>query len=104
MASVQTVAILISDLVGSTQLERWDQAEAHFAAATAVHERTGARLLLARTWMNWGRALHARGQADDRDRALGLLTDAHQLAAQLGGSAVEREAEGLLAARGAKLS
>lgn len=106
VTSIFTVGGSMERVLGllAATLERSDQAEAHFAAAAAVHERTGARLFLARTWMNWGRALLARDQAGDSDRALGLLTDAHQLAVQLGGGAVEREAEGLLAARGARLS
>lgn len=79
-------------------LERWDDAEQHFAAAAEIHKRLGAKLFLARTWLNWGDALLARGDPADSQRARELLQRAVELARQHGGGAVERAAEALLAA------
>jgi len=76
---------------------RWDTAEQHFAAAAEIHERLGAKLFLARTWMNWGSALLARGEASDAQRGRQLLQRAAELARHHGGGAVERDAEALLA-------
>lgn len=78
-------------------LERWDTAEGHFAAADDVHQRVGARLFLARTWMNWGDALLTKGDTADADRARELIARALDLARDLGGGAVVRDAEALLA-------
>ncbi len=72
-------------------------AEQHFGAAAEVHERLDAKIFLARTWMNHGRALLARGRATDRERATGLLKNAIELARKSGGGAVVRDAEALLA-------
>jgi tetratricopeptide (TPR) repeat protein len=78
-------------------LQRWDAAEQHFAAAAEMHERLGAKLFLARTWMNWSRMLLARGDASDVQRARAMLEQAAELARQHGGAAVKRDAEALLA-------
>jgi class 3 adenylate cyclase/tetratricopeptide (TPR) repeat protein len=78
-------------------LERWDVAEQHFAVAAEIHERLGANLFLARTWMNWSRALLARGQPSDTQRARAMLQQASELARKHGGGAVQRDAEALLA-------
>ncbi len=77
-------------------LERWADAEQHFTAAADLHERLGARLFLARTWMNHGRMLIARDRPGDRERAVELLERAVELATELGGGAVVRDAEQLL--------
>jgi len=64
--------------------------------AAEVHERIGAPLFLARTWMNWGQGLTARG---DGKGARDLLERAAERARAHGGAAIEREAEDLLAGR-----
>jgi tetratricopeptide (TPR) repeat protein len=78
-------------------LGRWGAAEDHFARAQEIHERIGARLSSARTWMNHGRALLMRGEHADRERAAELLRRAVALATDLGGAAIVRDAEQLLA-------
>ena len=50
-------------------LERYEQAERHFAAAAEIEERLGAQLFLARTHASWARALIARGRPEDLERA-----------------------------------
>ena len=99
VTSVFTVSGSVQRPLGvlAATLGRWDAAEQHFAAAAEIHERLGAKLFLARTWMNWGRALLARGEVADVQRARELLQRAAELARQHGGGAVERDAEALLA-------
>ncbi len=87
----QTLGIL------AATLERWEDAEQHFAAAAEYHERVGAKLFLARTWLNWGGALLARGQAADSERARKLIERAAGLAREQGGGAIVRDAEALIA-------
>jgi tetratricopeptide (TPR) repeat protein len=76
----------------ATTLQRYEQAEAHFAAAAEVDERFGAPLLLARTRAGWARALTARGRPADLERAQRLLDQAEETAASLGGELAMREA------------
>jgi class 3 adenylate cyclase/tetratricopeptide (TPR) repeat protein len=73
-------------------LERYDDADRHFATAAATDERFGAPLLLARTQAGWARALIARGRPEDLDRAQHMLEQAEETAAHLGGGLVIREA------------
>jgi tetratricopeptide (TPR) repeat protein len=76
-------------------LERFDEAEGHFAKAEEVHGRLKAKYFLARTHCAWAELLVVRGRPDDRLRA-GTLAERAQVAAALGGYArVERQA-GLL--------
>ena len=77
----------------ATTLERYEQAEGHFAAAAEIDERFGAPLLLARTHAGWARALIARGRPEDFERARHLLEQAEETAARLGGELVTREVE-----------
>jgi class 3 adenylate cyclase/tetratricopeptide (TPR) repeat protein len=72
-------------------LERYEQAEGHFAAAAEIEERLGAPLLLARTHIDWARALIARGRPEDLDRAQPMLGQAEETAERLGGELVIRE-------------
>ena len=72
-------------------LERYEQAEDHFAAAAEIEERLGAPLLLARTRAGWAGALIARGRPEDLDRAQTMLDQAEETAARLGGGAITRE-------------
>jgi tetratricopeptide (TPR) repeat protein len=72
---------------------RNDEAEAAFSAAAATHESMQAPFHQARTWLEWGRFLLARGE---HDRAVEVLTNARDTAAQFGCEQVERRAEQLL--------
>jgi len=72
-------------------LERYEEAEGHFATAAAIEERLGAPLFLARTHAAWVRALIARGRPEDLDRAQPMLEQAEGIAARLGGGFVTRE-------------
>jgi class 3 adenylate cyclase/tetratricopeptide (TPR) repeat protein len=74
-------------------LERYEQAEEHFAAAAEVEERLGAPLLLARTRACWARALIARGRAADRDRAQTMLEQAGETAERLSAGGIAHEVE-----------
>lgn len=78
-------------------INRDEAAEEHFAAAAEVHQRLGAQLLLARTWMNWGHALLRRGREKDTPRANELLDQALDLARKHDGTAIVRETEALIA-------
>ncbi len=83
----------VSDALGAlaTTLERYEQAEAHFAAAAKIVERLGAPLFLARTRAGWARALIACGRPEDLDRAQQMLEQAEDTAGRLGGRLVTRE-------------
>jgi tetratricopeptide (TPR) repeat protein len=72
-------------------LERYEQAEGHFAAAAEIEERLGAPLLLARTRAGWARALIARGLGEDIERAKHLLEQAEDAAGPLGADLITRE-------------
>jgi tetratricopeptide (TPR) repeat protein len=64
----------------AVRLERWDQAEAHFASALAALERLDTGPYLARTSYEHGRALQVR----EPERARLAIERAHALAEQLG--------------------
>jgi tetratricopeptide (TPR) repeat protein len=85
----------------ATTLERYEQAEEHFAAAADIEERFGAPLFLARTRASWARALIARGRPEDRERAVQMLEQAEEVAERLGGGFVTREVAECRAALGA---
>jgi class 3 adenylate cyclase len=72
-------------------LERYEQAEGHFAAAAEIEQRLGAPLLLARTQAAWAGALIARGHPEDRDNAQTMLQQAQDTAARLGAGGIARE-------------
>jgi DNA-binding SARP family transcriptional activator len=72
-----------------------EAAEAHFAAATALHERIGARPWLARTRLEQARLLLARAAPEDGARADDLLRRALTTARELGLPQLEREARAL---------
>jgi class 3 adenylate cyclase/tetratricopeptide (TPR) repeat protein len=74
-------------------LERYEQAEGHFAAAAEIEQRLGAPLLLARTRADWARTLIARGQPEDHGRAQTLLEQAGEAAERLGAAGITREVE-----------
>ena len=75
----------------ATTLERYEQAEGHFAAAAEIEERFGAPLLLARTQVGWARALIACGRPEDLDRAQTMLQQAQDTATRLGAEGTTRE-------------
>jgi class 3 adenylate cyclase len=72
-------------------LQRREQADDHFAAAAEIEERLGAPLLLARTQLDWARALLARGRPEDLQRAQHMLEQAEEVAGRLGAGLVTRE-------------
>jgi hypothetical protein len=57
----------------ATTLGRYDDAEGHFAHATEVQERIGARATLVHTQLEWARMLLRRAQPDDVAPARALL-------------------------------
>jgi ATP/maltotriose-dependent transcriptional regulator MalT len=75
----------------ATTLGRYEQAEAHFAAAAEIEERFGAPLLLARTHAGWARALIARGRSEDLEYAQPMLEQAEETARRLCAGLVTRE-------------
>jgi hypothetical protein len=80
----------------ATATRRWAEADDHFQAATAAHQRLEAGPLLARTRHEHARMLLARGQAGDHHRAGRLLDQALAAATTLGMAAV---VEGIRALR-----
>jgi hypothetical protein len=78
-------------------LERWDEADAQFAAAAAAEERLGAHPWLAHTQLAWAEMLLDRGEPDDVRRSRDLLNRALVTAQTLGLDAVEQRATQLLA-------
>ena len=72
-------------------LERYEQAESHFADAAELEQRLGARLFLAQTRVDWTRALLARGRPEDLGRAQTMLDQAEQAAGPLGAHGITRE-------------
>jgi class 3 adenylate cyclase len=75
----------------ATTLERYEQAEAHFAAAPEIEGRLGAPLFLARTHAGRAQALIARGRPEDLDGAQPLLEQAEETAGRLGAQGITRE-------------
>jgi len=82
----------------ASTLERYEQAEDHFAAAAEIEQRLGAPLLLARTHAGWARALIARGRPEDSSRAQHMLEQAEGTATRLGAGGITREIEDCRAA------
>ena len=80
----------------ATTLDRFDEAEARFAAAAATHERIGAPAWLARTRCEWAAMLLRRGEPGHADRARHLLDQALATARDLGLANVERRTLALL--------
>ena len=96
LARTGTVVCSIPWALGTlaTTLERYEQAEGHFAAAAEIEARLGAPLFLARTYTGWARALIARGRPEDIERAKQMLEQAYDTAARLGAPLITREVEG----------
>lgn len=85
-------------------MRRWTDAERHFGLALAINERGGALAPLAHTQHDFAQMLLERRFPGDRERALGLLRQARDVAARLGLVALERsiapQLEGQAAAAG----
>jgi hypothetical protein len=82
-------------------LEKYEDAEGHFAAAEEIEARLGAELFLAQTRSGWARALIARGGPEDIDRAGVMLENASDVATSRGAEIIMRqvaECRALLAA------
>jgi class 3 adenylate cyclase len=77
-------------------LQWYDEAEHHFERALAIHKRLEAPFFIARTHLEWGRMVLARGRPGDRDRGRAMVHEAARLARRFGCSAVERRAAELL--------
>ena len=82
----------------ASMLGQVDAAHQHFAAAQRAHEHFGAPLLQARTSLAWGQSRLEHGGKRQQPRAMQLLASALALARRHGSSAIEREAQALLAA------
>ena len=80
----------------ATVLERYEDADAHFAEVVEIQHRTGARGMLAHSHLAWARMLHARRQPGDSERAREQLREAQQTARQLGLNNIEEESTALL--------
>jgi len=69
--------------LAATTLERFDDADRHFATAVDIAERFEARVWLARAQQEWAGMLLRRAGPGDRDRASVLLAAAGEAARQL---------------------
>ena len=67
----------------ATTLERFDEADAHFASAHEIHERFDAPVWVARTDLEWASMLLRRGGDADADRAKRLLGAVDDVAVRL---------------------
>ena len=85
---------ILGHLAGA--LDRFDDAEQHFAAATAVHDRIGAPLFEARNLLHWAQMLLSRNADADKPRALAMLHRACDTARDLGGAAIVRDTTHLI--------
>ena len=77
-------------------LERYDDADAHFAEAVELHHRIGARGMLAHSHLAWARALLGRRHPGDIERAQEQLRQAQEWARRLGLTNIEEDAGVLL--------
>jgi len=87
----------------ATTLGRYDEADGHFATASAIHNRMAAPAWMARTDLDWARMLTVRRHHGDLDRAHGLLGAARERFAALGLTVWSKRCEpGFGVARGTK--
>jgi hypothetical protein len=75
-----TIAFALGTLAAT--LERYEEAEGHFATAAEIDESLGAPLLLASTHAAWARTLIARGRPEDLEHAQPMLDKAEDTAGQ----------------------
>jgi tetratricopeptide (TPR) repeat protein len=80
----------------ATVLGRFDEAEDHLTRSAAACEEAGAKFFGARTELQLGRLLAARGAAGDPERARGLLAKALGVARDRGYGTVERRSSAAL--------
>jgi tetratricopeptide (TPR) repeat protein len=78
---------------------RWTEAADHFEAALRVHDRLGARSLLARARYEYAAMLIRRGRSSDSSRTLRLLDNALATARTLGMAGVAEQIRTLVPAR-----
>jgi DNA-binding NarL/FixJ family response regulator len=84
----------------ATLLERWQEAEQHFADALAFNARIGARPFVARTQQAWATMFYRRSSIPDANRARSMAEAALTAANDLGMAALARQARDVLAALG----
>jgi class 3 adenylate cyclase len=75
----------------ATTLERYEDADHHFAAAAEIEERFGASLFLARTRAAWARSLITRGRPEDLVRAQPMIAQAEAVARRSGAESITRK-------------
>ena len=75
----------------ATLLGKWDDAQAHLAAALAMTTKLGARPRLAHTQYAYAKLLLTREQSGDRAQALTLLDSALAIAQELGMGGLEEK-------------
>ena len=80
----------------ATTLGRYFEADAHFAAAAAIHTRIGAPAWVARTQIDWARMLLFRDGKGDAEQAGELLASARRTARKIGLPTIERRSTALL--------
>jgi ATP/maltotriose-dependent transcriptional regulator MalT len=83
--------------LAAATLGRWEEAETYFGIALEHNERVGAAPWAARTRLDWGRMLLARGDAGDKERALELLAPARATADSLHAAGLLRAVEAVAA-------
>jgi hypothetical protein len=76
----------------SSVMGRWEDAAGHFERALVANERLGAAPSLARTQVDYGRMLIAKGTTHDASRIRALLADARGAARELGMRRLEQDA------------
>ena len=76
-------------------LGRYDEIDAHFAAALDIHERLEAPYLIARTRLDWADALRERNRPGDASLAATLASAAYVAATAHGFSGLVQRAAGM---------
>jgi hypothetical protein len=95
VSTLGPVAHYLGLLAGA--LDRPDDAEEHFAFAADLAERTGARVMLVRTRLEWARLALHRNAPGDTERARVLGTAALDLSDELDTPDLGKQASALLA-------
>jgi sugar phosphate isomerase/epimerase len=81
----------------ATVLERYDEAEEHFAVAVEVQDRMGAQGMVVHTRLAWARMLLRRAGTNDASKARTLLEEAKVGAREVKIPAIEARIDELLA-------
>jgi hypothetical protein len=90
VANRGAVALYLGMLASS--LDRFDDAAAHFAEAIDIHEGLRSPYWMARTQLEQGRMLLARGAPGDSGQAMLLLDDVEGTAGDYGFASLTRHA------------